>query len=254
MVASAGTLDLSEPSPEEVIAAAAELGAEITAHNSHRFTPEDLAAADLIIGMAREHVREVVLAQPAVFPRTFTLPGVVRRGNAVGRRGRLEITGRLARPRPRGSTSRRPPGQVGRGRHSRPDGWHTRTNTVRRRNRSPGWSTSSLPWPGPSCPKQALSNRPVAAGSAGRRSRTAAPAGRRPNDVHPPVPEAAVHQPYGQGEQHAAKPPPHRPAQTPVEPGSSAAAAAWFRATFCTGTAATTGETSDASRPSGWPR
>ena len=91
VVASAGTLDLDQASPEEVIVAAAELGAQITGHTSHRFTAEDLAAGDLIIGMAREHVREVVLAQPAVFPRTFTLPELVRRGHAVGRRGRLEI-------------------------------------------------------------------------------------------------------------------------------------------------------------------
>jgi protein-tyrosine phosphatase len=93
VVTSAGTLDLDQPSPHEVIAAAAELGAEITAHVGHRFTLEDLTAADLIVGMAREHVREVVLAQPSIFPRTFTLPELVRRGRAVGRRGRLETLG-----------------------------------------------------------------------------------------------------------------------------------------------------------------
>jgi len=89
-VISAGTLDLGEPSPEEVIAAAAELGADLTAHVGHRFTPEELAKADLIIGMAREHVREIVLTQPHVWARTFTLLELVRRGNAAGRRGRLE--------------------------------------------------------------------------------------------------------------------------------------------------------------------
>ena len=89
-VASVGTLDLDQPSPDEVVAAAAELGADVSAHHSRRFSPDDLAAADLIIGMAREHVREVVLAQPSIFPRTFTLPELVRRGHAVGRRGRLE--------------------------------------------------------------------------------------------------------------------------------------------------------------------
>lgn len=89
-VASAGTLDLDQPSPEEVIAAAAELGADVTAHLSHRFTQDDLAASDLIIGMAREHVREIVLASPPVWPRTFTLLELIRRGHAVGRRGRLE--------------------------------------------------------------------------------------------------------------------------------------------------------------------
>jgi protein-tyrosine phosphatase len=87
---SVGTLDLDQPSPDEVVAAAAEIGADVSAHHSRRFVPDDLASADLILGMAREHVREVVLTQPSIFPRTFTLPELVRRGHAVGRRGRLE--------------------------------------------------------------------------------------------------------------------------------------------------------------------
>ncbi|HXA34599.1 MAG TPA: hypothetical protein VNV87_20280 [Acidimicrobiales bacterium] len=89
-VASAGTLDLDQPSPEEVVAAAAELGADVTAHLSHRFNQDDLTASDLTIGMAREHVREIVLTSPSVWPRTFTLLELVRRGHAVGRRGRRE--------------------------------------------------------------------------------------------------------------------------------------------------------------------
>jgi protein-tyrosine phosphatase len=92
-VASVGTLDLDESSPEEVIAAAAELGTDVSTHHSRRFSPDDLARSDLIVGMAREHVREVVLAQPAIWPRTFTLPELVRRGHSVGRRDRLESVG-----------------------------------------------------------------------------------------------------------------------------------------------------------------
>jgi protein-tyrosine phosphatase len=93
VVASAGTLDLGQPSPEEVIAAAAELGADIDDHLSHQFIPDDLAAADLIVGMAREHVREVVLSCPPVWPRTFTLPELVRRGDTVGQRAPQESLG-----------------------------------------------------------------------------------------------------------------------------------------------------------------
>jgi protein-tyrosine phosphatase len=88
-VVSAGTLDLAEPSPAEVVAAAADLGADVSTHVGHRFTPDEVVQADLIIGMAREHVREVVLAQPDVWPSAFTLRELVRRGHAVGRRGRL---------------------------------------------------------------------------------------------------------------------------------------------------------------------
>jgi protein-tyrosine phosphatase len=90
VVGSAGTLDLDQTSPEEVIAAAAEHGVDMNSHLSHRFTLDDLSAADLIIGMAREHVREVVLACPPVWPRTFTLPELVRRAHAVGQRDRQE--------------------------------------------------------------------------------------------------------------------------------------------------------------------
>ena len=87
---SAGTLDLDQPSPTEVVAAAADLGADVSAHVSHRFARDDLTHADLILGMTREHVREVVLAQPDMWLRTFTLPELVRRGNAIGGRNRLE--------------------------------------------------------------------------------------------------------------------------------------------------------------------
>jgi protein-tyrosine phosphatase len=85
-ITSAGTLDLDQVSPDEVILAAKELGAEVDTHVSHRITLEEAHDADLIIGMAREHVREVVLDQPPVWPRTFTLPELVRRGHAVGAR------------------------------------------------------------------------------------------------------------------------------------------------------------------------
>ena len=46
-----------------------------------------LAGADLLVGMAREHVREAVLAAPEVWPRAFTLKELVRRGEEAGPRG-----------------------------------------------------------------------------------------------------------------------------------------------------------------------
>ncbi len=45
-----------------------------------------LAGAQLILGMAREHVREAVVLDPALWPRTFTLKELVRRGEASGPR------------------------------------------------------------------------------------------------------------------------------------------------------------------------
>jgi protein-tyrosine-phosphatase len=42
--------------------------------------------ADLIVAMAREHVAEVVAANPSAWGRTFTLKELVRRGEHVGPR------------------------------------------------------------------------------------------------------------------------------------------------------------------------
>jgi hypothetical protein len=41
----------------------------------------------MIIGMERLHVREIVLADPPSFTKTFTLREIVRRGREVGQRG-----------------------------------------------------------------------------------------------------------------------------------------------------------------------
>jgi protein-tyrosine phosphatase len=55
-------------------------------HVSRRLAGEMLDGVDLVVGMAREHVREAVVTEPAAFPRTFTLKELVRRGEAVGSR------------------------------------------------------------------------------------------------------------------------------------------------------------------------
>ena len=45
-----------------------------------------MGASDLILGMAREHVRDAVLLRPEVRGRAFCLKDLVRRGEAFGRR------------------------------------------------------------------------------------------------------------------------------------------------------------------------
>ncbi len=65
-------------------------GLDLSMHRSRRMTRELLLAADLILGMAREHVRETVVLDPSLWPRTFTLKELVRRGEAVGPRGAHE--------------------------------------------------------------------------------------------------------------------------------------------------------------------
>lgn len=62
-------------------------------HVSRRLTPELVAAADLVIGMTREHVREVAVADRESLGRAFTLKELVRRGEAAGPRAGEEPLG-----------------------------------------------------------------------------------------------------------------------------------------------------------------
>lgn len=83
-VSSAGTLDLREPAAVESVAAMADRGLDLTSHRSRVLTEETLAGADLVIGMAREHVRAAALIDPSCFARAFTLRELVRRAQHHG--------------------------------------------------------------------------------------------------------------------------------------------------------------------------
>jgi protein-tyrosine phosphatase len=92
-VSSAGILDLGEPVPDEMIAVGAALQVDLSHHRGHRVTSSEIRSADLVIGMAREHVREIALLQPAAWPKTFTLKELLRRGYLIGPRQPLEPLG-----------------------------------------------------------------------------------------------------------------------------------------------------------------
>jgi protein-tyrosine-phosphatase len=85
-VSSAGLLRAGMQAADEVIELMDARDLDLREHRSQPITPELLAPMDLVIGMAREHVREVVLMQPALFSRTFTLKELVWRGREVGPR------------------------------------------------------------------------------------------------------------------------------------------------------------------------
>ncbi|HEX8771096.1 MAG TPA: ribose 5-phosphate isomerase B [Acidimicrobiales bacterium] len=85
-VASAGLLRGGQPASEHGVVLLAERGFDLAQHRSQPLTPALLEDADLVLGMAREHVREAVVRVPTVFPRTFTLKELVRRGEAAGPR------------------------------------------------------------------------------------------------------------------------------------------------------------------------
>lgn len=85
-VSSAGLLGDDVPASDGSVRAMTRRGLDLSAHRSRRLTAEAIDAADLVLGMAREHVREAVVLVPDALGRTFTLREVVRRAEAVGPR------------------------------------------------------------------------------------------------------------------------------------------------------------------------
>lgn len=85
-VHSAGLLSAGNPATPEGVGALEAMGLDTSAHRSRRISEHLLTPADLVLGMAREHVREAVLMAPEVWPRTFTLKELVRRGEERGPR------------------------------------------------------------------------------------------------------------------------------------------------------------------------
>ena len=88
-VASAGLLFDGRSATEDAVAVMAALHVDTSRHRSAVMTVERLETADLVVGMAREHVREAVMLVPSAWPKTFTLKEFVRRAQWVGPRGSL---------------------------------------------------------------------------------------------------------------------------------------------------------------------
>lgn len=71
------------------LAAVADLGyavPQMSLHRSRKLSSSTVRGADLVLGMAREHLREVVVLEPGAWGRTFTLKEFVRQGEVVGPR------------------------------------------------------------------------------------------------------------------------------------------------------------------------
>jgi protein-tyrosine phosphatase len=84
-VRSAGLLSDGQPATDHGVKIMAKQGLDTSGHRSTRITPELLAGTDLVIAMARDHVRKAVVVHPDVWPRIFTLKEIVRRGERLGR-------------------------------------------------------------------------------------------------------------------------------------------------------------------------
>lgn len=78
-VTSSGLLPPGTPAADEVIDLMAGRGIDVTAHRSRTIDAEIIASADLILGMERRHLTELVAITPEAYTRAFTLPEFVRR-------------------------------------------------------------------------------------------------------------------------------------------------------------------------------
>jgi protein-tyrosine phosphatase len=99
-IASAGLLPGGQAMPTETQDALEALGfgdPGLHAFRSHQVTSEAVANADLIVGLARDHVREVVVRDSIAWTKTFTLKELVRLGEAVGPRNDDGLSDWLAR-------------------------------------------------------------------------------------------------------------------------------------------------------------
>jgi protein-tyrosine phosphatase len=92
-VVSAGRLPGGRPSTPENVAVMRRRGVDLRGHRSRVATPAEVCHADLVLGMAREHVRDAVTLAPEVLPRAFTLKELIRRGGAIGPRRATESLG-----------------------------------------------------------------------------------------------------------------------------------------------------------------
>src|SRR5688500_13518527 len=85
-VHSAGLLEGGSGASPDGVAVMGGRGLDTSTHRSRQVTEAMIDDADLVIGMARGHVREAVLLVPDAFPRIYTLKELVRRGEQAGGR------------------------------------------------------------------------------------------------------------------------------------------------------------------------
>jgi protein-tyrosine phosphatase len=91
-VDSAGLLPGGATLPVETVDALQAVGlGPLPDYTSARVTVDGVKQADLVLGMTREHVRELIVAVPDAWQHTFTLKELVRRGETIGPRGSAEV-------------------------------------------------------------------------------------------------------------------------------------------------------------------
>jgi protein-tyrosine phosphatase len=87
VVGSVGVLGRGDPASAEAVVIMAERGLDLSSHRSRPLAGDAVEAADLVLAMTRQHVREVCTTAPGAWPRTFTLKELVRRASVAAPRG-----------------------------------------------------------------------------------------------------------------------------------------------------------------------
>lgn len=82
-VGSAGLLPGGSPATAHAVKIMAQRGIDISQHVSYQLTTDVARSANLLVGMARQHVREACVGHGALFQRAFTLKELVRLGEGA---------------------------------------------------------------------------------------------------------------------------------------------------------------------------
>ena len=85
-VGSAGLLGAGMPASPGAVEVMAERGLDLSGHVSRRLDATLVGQSDLVVGMAREHVREAVVLVPVAWSWTFTLKELIRAAGAFAPR------------------------------------------------------------------------------------------------------------------------------------------------------------------------
>jgi protein-tyrosine-phosphatase len=86
-VLSAGTLGAGDPPTERTVRLLAARGIDVSAHRSRPLDEHLVAGADVVVTAERDHVVWIAGRWPGAFRRTFTLPELVARAEALPANG-----------------------------------------------------------------------------------------------------------------------------------------------------------------------